>query len=123
MNRDMDLVRRIALATGDLPAGEQLRGLDGVPPEVFAQHVEWMQEAGLVAAIISASVGGPRYAAVSRLTWSGCDFADVVRDDTLWLKAKEKVLKPSASWTFGLLTEWLKAEISQGFPTLRRVSE
>jgi hypothetical protein len=33
-----------------------------------------------------------------------------MRDDTVWKKAKEHVLKPGASWTFDILKEWLKAE-------------
>ncbi len=49
----------------------------------------------------------------------GCDFLDAARSDTLWAKAKTSVIKPSASWTFDLLKEWLKAEISSGLPTLR----
>ena len=48
---------------------------------------------------------------LERLTWEGHDFADSIADDTLWKKAKEKVIKPSASWTFAILGEYLKFEI------------
>ena len=44
---------------------------------------------------------------------------DAARDDTLWRKAKESVIRPGASFTFDLVKDWLKAEISHGFPTLR----
>jgi len=50
-------------------------------------------------------------ARVFRLTWNGQDFADAATDDTIWKKAKEKVLQPASSWTFALLLEYLKAEI------------
>lgn len=123
MNRDMDIVRRIALATADMPYGEQLSELEGVPQQEFVMHVIWMEEAGLVKAIASAGSGSmAMYAVVERLTWQGCEFADATRSDTLWAKAKTNVLKPGLSFTFDVLRDWLKTEISQGFPTVRALS-
>lgn len=120
MNRDMDLVRRIVLATGDMKYSETLDSLDGVDAETFGQHAIWLQEAGLIKAIISEYQGSePPSVWIQRLTWAGADFADAVRSDTLWKKAKETLLKPSMSFTFGLLKEWLSAEIREGFPALR----
>jgi hypothetical protein len=119
MRRDMDLVRRIVLELGELPPDKALTGFDDVEAPTFAAHVQWLSEAGLVAAALKPD--GLKTATMAlawRLTWSGCEFADAIRNDTLWNKAKEEVLKPSASWTFSVLVEWLKAEISKGFPTL-----
>lgn len=56
---------------------------------------------------------------IKRLTWNGCNFADEIRNETLQNKAKEHVLKPNTSFSFSILKEWLKAEISQGLPTRR----
>ncbi|GMV74186.1 MAG: hypothetical protein AMXMBFR78_11370 [Rubrivivax sp.] len=115
----MDIVRRIAIETADMPFGYELSGLDGIDAATFGQHVIWMTEAGLLRSHVQEYLSSePPKAHVTRLTWAGCEFADAVASDTLWAKAKASVIKPSASWTFGLLTEWLKAEISQGFPTL-----
>lgn len=122
MKRDMDLVRRILLAAADLPPNEQLESLDGVDESVFTQHVIWLEEAGLVKALIADFLEGSQ-AEVTRLTWAGCDFVDAIRDDTLWAKAKTSVLKPSMSFTFDVLKDWLKAEISNGLPTLRGLSQ
>jgi len=119
MRRDMDLVRKIVLATADLPAGESLEGMDGVDDATFAMHAQWMQEAGLIEAAIASFMGGESLATVIRLTWDGCEFADAVASDTLWAKAKATVIKPSASFTFGVLRDWLKSEIQQGFPSIR----
>lgn len=119
MKRDMDLIRRIAQATEALNPGEMLDGLDGIDAETFAQHVIWMQEAGLIEALVPQNLGGSlEDAMVMRLTWDGCDFLDAARDEGLWSKAKATVIKPSASFTFGLLKEWLAGEIRQGLPTL-----
>ena len=62
-------------------------------------------------------------ALIWRLTWAGQDFADAISSDTLWCKAKENVLKPAGSWTFDVLKEWLKAEILQGLPTIRKLGQ
>src|SRR5207237_6294100 len=48
---------------------------------------------------------------LDRLTWQGHDFLDAARDETLWKKAKQTVMKPAASYTFEIVKEYLKAEI------------
>ncbi|QHJ00089.1 DUF2513 domain-containing protein [Xylophilus rhododendri] len=123
MKRDMDLVRRILLATAELPPEGQLKGLDGVPQPEFVIHAIWLAEAGLVRAITSDKALSSEYAFILRLTWAGCDFTDAIRSDTLWAKAKSTVLKPSMSFTFDVLKDWLKAEIAQGLPTLHRLTQ
>lgn len=120
MQRDMDLIRRITLAVAALPYDETLTGLPGVDEATFGMHAMWMDEAGLIKAAIHEYLDDePPTAVIFRLTWAGADFADSIRDETLWNKARETVLKPTASFTFGLLRDWLSAEIREGFPTLR----
>ena len=36
---------------------------------------------------------------------------------SLWRKAKDNVLKPAGSWTFGVLLEYLKSEITGRLPS------
>ncbi|WP_349682173.1 DUF2513 domain-containing protein [Comamonas sp. UBA7528] len=119
----MDLIRRIALEVESQDVGEDLSGIDGVEEEVFALHVMWMKEAGLVDAVIQEYMGGETLALVRRLTWDGCEFADAIRSDTLWKKAKDNVMKPSMSFTFDVLKDWLKTEITQGLPTIRALGQ
>lgn len=123
MKRDADIVRKIAIATENLAPGEQLTGLSDVDHPTFVSHVQWMKDAGLVEAAVRKTYnpmeGG---AVVLRLTWDGCDFLDAAREQVLWEKAKTSVIKPGASWTFDILKDWLKAEIREGFPTLRSLS-
>lgn len=120
MKRNMDIVRRIALATAELEYGATLGELEGVDQATFGVHVMWMLEAGLIRGHVQEYQGNdPPDAWVNRLTWEGNEFADAVRSDTVWTKAKANVIKPSASFTFGLLKEWLSSEIRDGFPTLR----
>lgn len=122
MKRDMDIIRQIVLAVRDSEG--VIRGLDGVEFEVYAEHVRLLDEAGLIDASIQTVPQRRVIAAlVWRLTWAGQDFADAVSSDTLWRKAKDNVIKPAGSWTFDVLKEWLKAEITQGLPTLRGLGQ
>ena len=120
MKRDMDLIRRIVLATAALPYEDSLNQLDGVPEEEFVMHVIWLKEAGMIEAIAMDGRGShARYAHINRLTWAGCEFADAIQSDTIWEKAKKDVIRPGLSFTVDVLKDWLKSEISQGLPTLR----
>jgi hypothetical protein len=119
MRRDMDLIRRIALETAELQEGAVLRGIEGVDPTTFVYHVRWMKEANLLVTmeVTTFNSKNPQIR-VERLTWDGCEFADAARNEALWQKAKEKVLIPSASWTFGALRDWLAREIREGLASL-----
>ena len=125
MKRDMDLIRRIALEVADMEFGYVLTDMEeeGVDAATFGMHAIWMREAGLITAfILEYDSGEPPKARIARLTWAGCEFVDAIRDDTLWRKAKTSVLKPGMSFTFDVLKEWLKTEITQGLPTVRALS-
>lgn len=116
MKRDMDVIRQIVLAVRDAQAG--LGALDGMDREVFAEHVRLLEEAGLVSAAVQVVHQRATAAVAWRLTWAGQDFADAITSDTLWRKAKNEVIKPAGSWTFGVLLDYLKAEITRGLPGL-----
>jgi hypothetical protein len=108
MQRDMDTVRRI------LHEAEAIKGYVHYEKPEDVYHVAIMKEAGLLDCRLTENGSGvATFATVFRLTWSGHDFLDAARDDTLWNKAKEKVLKPGLSWTFSILVEYLKSEVKQ----------
>jgi len=126
MKRDMDLIRRIALALQELDGSQGLSEMEGVGGATFAAHVQWMQEAGLVDAwwesrnpkLPAAQLRTAEQAIAFRLTWAGCEFAQAMQDPSMWEGAKKSVMQKGASWTTGVLLDWLKAEISKGLPTL-----
>jgi len=103
-----------------MPHDDALTGLDGVDGQDFVLHAIWMQEAGLIAADVQESLGAPPFVWIHRLTWDGCEFVDAARSDTLWEKAKDAVIKPTSSFTFGVIRDWLKTEIMHGLPTFGR---
>ncbi len=104
MKRDMDVVRKLLLRA------ETAQGSVSVNDPLETYHVRIMLDAGLIDGRISADVtsDAPRHSHIHNLTWAGHDFLDAARDETVWRTAKEKVLKPGASWTFELLKEILK---------------
>jgi hypothetical protein len=115
MKREMDLIRQI------LQSAEALEFVDGEPYERYwartpneAYQIALMNDAGLVDAHIDTANGIPSGASITRLTWAGHDFLDSSRDSKIWKMAKEHVIKPGASWTFSLLSEWLKQQARQG---------
>ncbi|CAM3351599.1 DUF2513 domain-containing protein [Paracidovorax anthurii] len=116
MKRDMDVIRQIVLAVRE--SERAVNGVDGVDPAVFAEHVRLLDEAGLVTAAVQVVQQRTTAAIAWRLTWAGQDFADAIKEDTLWRKAKDNVIKPTGSWTFGVLLDYLKAEITRGLPSL-----
>ena len=107
MKREMDLIRLLLLQveTGEVPPG-----LDQFSEDVQGYHGALLVEAGLVQGKAVSVGGGRKGAVITGLTWAGHDFLDAARSDTVWNKAKEKVLKPGLSWTFSMLLEVLKAE-------------
>lgn len=114
MVRDFDLIRAILLRAQQKEPGSDYMSLDfglGHSKEKVYEHVALLIEAGLVVGHSVPSFGGGiSLAEVDRLTWAGHDFVDSLADESIWLKAKEFVLKPAVSFSFDVLKEWLKQE-------------
>ena len=120
MKRDMDLIRKIILASRATDG--YLHKLQGVDQETFGYHVWLIRQAGLAECQVDWSVDGPParpvLAFVERLTWTGQDFADSITDETIWRKATESVVKPAASFTFDILKDVISNLIKAGIPGL-----
>lgn len=70
-----------------------------------------MIEAGLITGITTNDErGNLAKGGILRLTGQGHEFLYAARNDTTWRRAREIFFKPAVAWTFGLLTEFLKAE-------------
>lgn len=108
MKRNMDLIRTLLLAAeADV---ESISGESSVKEQAY--HVALLKDAALVEAQIQLDpMGEPAGYIIFRLTWAGHEFLDSTREDTVWKKAKDHVLKPGATWTFDILKEWLKTEV------------
>ena len=113
MQRDMELIRAILMSVED-ESGDRLQNYE---KGTIAYHVQLLIDAGLCEGWVRTQNTGSGMTwdayAIHRLTWQGHDFLDSVKDDGVWKKAKAKVLKPGAAWTFEILKAVLKAEIAK----------
>jgi hypothetical protein len=121
VKRDMDLIRAVLMTAED----ETHERLESHSLDVVCFHVQLCIDAQFVEGNVTSDFDGRSITwenyALMRLTWLGADALDAMRDDTIWKKAQQHVLKPAASWTFSLLFDWLKAEAYQRiFPQLPR---
>ena len=110
MVRDFNLIRNILLQAETALSGEPLMTLsvdDGVEDAVLAEHLAMMLDAGLIEGEVNSYK--PAGFLIQRLTWSGHDFLENSRNDTVWKKvlAEARAKGTSVSFTVlnGLLTK------------------
>ena len=97
MKRDMDLIRSLLLQV----EGEDNPDLSKWTEEQQLYHMALLIEAEFVhGSIIDDEQGNTRTTITTRLTWSGHEFLDAARNETVWKKAKEKlaVVGTNVAW-------------------------
>lgn len=113
MQRDFDLIRKILLTMEAHEHGFLANRLEieGFTEEQIGFHVYLLGEAGLAKVVENTPAQSESPSAFPlNLTWAGYEFLEAAKDETLWGKAKERVIKPAGGVAFGVLVEWLKAE-------------
>jgi hypothetical protein len=116
MKRDFDLIRRILIDIQDMPAGTfcQVIAYPGeYDPATISEHVALLIDSALINGEMIKAFDSIDGFLITGLTWKGHDFIDAAKDNSIWNKAKQTVLKPTVSITFDLLLEWLKAQAKQ----------
>lgn len=116
MKRDMDLVRQILLCAENQEHG-YIDGnpvIEGHTEEEIGYHIHLMHQAGLVNAMDRTAMNAKSpNSRILSISWHGYEFLDASRDETIWTKAKNTVLKPTTGIAFDVLLEWLKAEVKE----------
>lgn len=113
MQRDFDLIRKILLTMEAHEHGFLANRLEieGYTEEQIGFHMYLLGEAGLAKVVENTHVQSESPSAFPlNLTWAGYEFLEAAKDETLWGKAKERVIRPAGGVAFGVLVEWLKAE-------------
>ncbi len=124
MERNWDLIREILFRLERKEAGKRVltaKDFDGDLSHEIGYNVMLLQEAGLIEARILGSTPPSAFFA-ARLTWSGHELLDAIRDDTIWAKTKRSFLSKGLSMTFdlvksvaiGIATECLKSGMRGG---------
>lgn len=111
----MDLVRQILLKMEDLPmsGGWYDIRIDGRSEKEIVYHVRLMHEAGLIEAIDLTTHDGIDWRP-KRITYAGHEFLDAARSDTVWSKAKDKVMNATGTLTL----EGMKTALAKVVETL-----
>ena len=120
MQRDTDLIRELLISIAE---DRRLNGQNWIAPDQrddfgiigkgkhsvdeVAYHLALLIEAGFV--IGKTTMEMP---IVSRLTWSGHEYLDNIRDQGIWHKTKER-LGDLPSVSIGIVAEIAKAEIKK----------
>lgn len=90
MKRDMELVRKILLAIEEWPTNpkSEIPVIEGFDDEDIAHHCFLLREAGLVEGTDDRCMGyHSPISTPTRITWSGYEFLDASRDESVWRKA------------------------------------
>lgn len=110
-----DLYRAILFRVEEAPAGgssgnDDLR-FDGFEAAAVARHVGSPAEDGFVVADVTPTYDGPAMS-IRRLTSSGRAAAEAFRSDTVWNRAKDRVVKPAVRRTVTMLAAeaWSQAK-------------
>ena len=114
MKRDMDLIRLIMIEIEKNP--EPMAWVEVHVPghsyDEIAYHIMLLYEKGLVDANDCSSNDGMDWKA-ERLTFDGHEFLDAARSDTVWKKAKDRVLSTTGTLTLEALKMALPLVIRQ----------
>lgn len=91
MQRNWDIIRKIMLQIELLPTEDSELNSDeinGIDNDTAAYHMRLLLEAGLIVGGCRNALGPPLCHAI-RLTWTGHEFIDSIKRDTVWNKVKE----------------------------------
>jgi hypothetical protein len=106
MKRSWDTIREILLKSEELELDTTLRlsDFDEDRTDEIAYHVKLLEESGLIKVSIVEFCGGAGiHFDLERLTWSGHDFLDAVRNETTWSKTKAMISDKGGAMTFELI--------------------
>lgn len=125
MKRDMGLMRLLLLKLEELDEdGQSIYHytsddiqIDGYTWSQVNYHYDLAEEAGLVDMGGSGVMNGILF---RRLTWTGHDFVDAVRDEDIWNKTKEGALA-AGGFSFDLVKDLAKGFIRKKVETLTGV--
>jgi predicted ArsR family transcriptional regulator len=112
MKFDVDLVREILLRIEQTPANQEAGSVTvpGYDEHTVLEHLELLEEKGLIRATIGRTGGGPTRVfgvIVERLTPKGHEFLANAHNDDVWNLTKQTVKEKGGSASFEVFTALL----------------
>ncbi|MGC1294758.1 MAG: DUF2513 domain-containing protein [Alloacidobacterium sp.] len=121
MIRDLELFRKVLIETEQVPPGQWQRiAVEGATPEETCYHMRLAFEARLIEARFMDD--SAKDFVVRRLTYSGHEFLDAARSDTLWATAKEWMMESTGALTVEGLKVALQQEVKAAILLSRRTT-
>ncbi|MFB9887893.1 DUF2513 domain-containing protein [Balneatrix alpica] len=107
MKRNWDIVREILTKMEECSSPGDTLSLSSFDTERAAEisyHAELLLEAGLIDGQMSKTINhGPHGFFLRRLTWSGHEFLDSIRSDSIWKKTKNVFASKGIEMTVDLV--------------------
>jgi hypothetical protein len=124
MKRDMELIRKILLEIESWnDTTPKIVDIDGYDSIIIGRHVELLYEANLIDSLKpfeSGSTHDPATIFVKDISWSGHEFIDVLKNQSVWGKLKENFsveelaglpLSVLQNVGMALFNEWAKRQV------------
>ncbi len=122
MKRDMDLIRQLLLEIEEKHdgSGRPVKvNIEGCSHDVVTEHLFMLKEAGFIEARDASHMQG-RGILVLRMTWSGHEFINEIRDPTIWAETKEGA-KKVGSFSLAIVSDIAKGIIKKKIADLSGV--
>lgn len=121
MKRDLDLLRNILLKIENLDSAnteitkESFSDLNS-DIDLIYYHLQLLNDAGFIeSSDISWKLSSNMF--VKRLTFSGCEYLDLVRNQGVWENTKSKLIKIGGSASISIIKEVAESVIREGLKT------
>lgn len=113
MKRDMELIRKIILEVEKAQDNQIDLKIESYSEQEIGYHVYLLIQGGLVEGIEFPKTNESLLptATPTNLTWNGHEFADAMRNESIWDKAMEIVKKNGGHITNGVLIQLLTSMI------------
>lgn len=112
MKRNWDTIRELLAKVEECTLPTEMVRLDDFPRERAAEisyHMALLIEAALVKGQVVNTLGpDAKDFFAEKLTWSGHEFLDSIRSDSVWQKTKKAFSEQGISMTFDLIKEGAK---------------
>lgn len=116
MKRDMDLIRAIMLeleshSAADLNLEEVV--IDGYDDDIVLGHLLLLREAGFIEMNYERFGGGEQQIFIHRITWTGHEFLEAVRNDSIWAKSTKVMMSAGIGLGWPILQAVLRAKAAE----------
>ena len=119
MKRNWDVVRKILLKLeeiGNTTSRLEPDQVNGYDSELVSYHMELLNDAGLIHAKCIRTLSAPLHCVALSMTWTGHEFLDQVRQDSVWNKVKGTAREKGLDLSLDVIVSLAKSVIASVLP-------